>query len=124
MILALALGCTSCATPQVSYPEFSREQTAADLPQALAESGDGSVDLATVRHVGDVDGYDVYLARGREAENTICVAIVKDGEWESTGCGGNGVTVTTRSGAKVEAGGIRTGEDEENALSDSVRVVG
>lgn len=71
-----------------------------------------------------MDGYDVYLARGREAENTICVAIVKDGEWESTGCGGNGVTVTTRSGAKVEAGGIRTGEDEENALSDSVRVVG
>lgn len=122
VVVVLAFGFTSCAAQQPAFPEFSREQTAADLPAAIVESGEDIVELDSVRHVGDVDGYDLYLARGREAENAICVAIVKDGAWESTGCGSDGVTVTTRSGAKVEAGGL-SGADETKALSDSVRVV-
>lgn len=119
MVVVLAFGFTSCAAQQPAYPEFSREQTVADLPGAIVESGEDIVHLDSVRHVG---GYDLYLARGREAENTICIAIVKDGAWESTGCGSDGVTVTTRSGAKVEAGG-QSGAHETNALSDSVSIL-
>lgn len=117
----VALMSTSCAALQLSYPEFSREQTAADLPNAIVESGDDSVDLDTLRHVGDVDGYDVYLARGGEAQNTICIAVVKDDVWESTGCGSDRIALTTRSGTEIEAGGLQP--DDENALSESVRIV-
>lgn len=111
---------TSCAASLHSYPEFDREQVATDVPDAILRSGDDSLDPDTLRHVGDVDGYALYLARGREAENTICVAIVKDDVWESTGCGTDGITVTTRSGAKIEAGPRL---DDRNALSESVRIV-
>jgi len=121
LVVMATLTSTSCAALQPSCPEFSREQTAADLPNAIVESGDDSVDLDTLRHVGDVDGYDVYLARGREAQNTICIVVMKDDAWESTGCGSDRITLTTRSGTEIEAGGLQP--DDENALSESVRIV-
>ena len=123
LVLMGAFVLTSCTTQQPSYPEFARDQTDADRPSAIVDGTDSLIDVASLRHVGDVDGYEVYLARGRDAPDTICIAIVKDDVWESTGCGGDRITLTTRSGIEIEASSFQPQDDRNDALSESVRIV-
>lgn len=48
---------------------------------------------------------------------------MKDDVWESTGCGGDRITLTTRSGIEIEASSFQPQDDRNDALSESVRIV-
>jgi hypothetical protein len=74
----LLAGCTS-----TSIPEFETTRTARDIPADPA-AVDG-VDPATTRFVGSVEGSDLYLARGEEDPDSLCLIQVSDGTWEQTG---------------------------------------
>lgn len=118
----LLAGCTS-----TSIPEFETTQTADDIPTDPA-AVDG-VDPATTRFVGRVEGSDLYLARGDEDPDSICLIQVRDGKWEQTGCGaGSGLGSELRSGTLIETGSYsfpsdQVGDGQRTELSPSVTVI-
>jgi hypothetical protein len=117
----LLAGCTS-----TSIPEFETTQTARDIPTDPA-AVDG-VDPATTRFVGNVEESDLYLARGEEDPDSLCLIQVRDGKWEQTGCGGgSGLGSELRSGTLIEAGSYsfpseQVGDGQRTELSPSVTV--
>lgn len=114
---------TACAATTV--PEFEAQQTDRDV---LAEaSSERNIDANTTRFVGEVEGIDLYIARG--SNDTLCVIQVDDEEWLQTGCGaGSGVGIELESGTRIEAGTFKfpeqqVGDGVREQLSESVTVI-
>ena len=83
----------------------------------------------TLRFAGEVEGYEIYLARSAESDGLCLLLVVADtGEWESTGCGNGGgsvgVGMQLSEGTRIEAGDFRYPDaGERTQLSESVWVV-
>jgi hypothetical protein len=123
ILLSAALLLTSCAA--ASLPEFDVEQTERDVVPAEISLED--IDAGTTRFVGEVEGTDLYLARG--ADDTLCLLQVRGGELDQAGCGsGLGLGVELDSGTRIESGTFRfpqdqIGDGERTKLSESVTVI-
>lgn len=116
--LAAVFALTACSPG--GLPEFDREQVAADRPDTItAVSGDG-IDVASLRHVGDAEGYEVYLARGAEDREILCLALVRDDAWESTHCGMQAVSVEVAPGVRIATNTFRPGGEVREPISESV----
>lgn len=108
-----------------TLPEFEAAQTGRDIVPDASTHAD--IDADTTRFVGEVEGAELYLARG--SNDTLCLIQIRDQEWEQMGCGsGLGVGTTLESGTRIEAGRftfpeheVREGVREE--LSESVTVI-
>jgi hypothetical protein len=117
-ILVLA-GCSP-----TSLPEFESVQTDRDV---IVDAASQDIDADSTRFVGEVEGADIYLARG--TNDTLCLIQIRDGEWEQTGCGaGLGIGSTLQTGTRIEAGTFKFPESEvaggkRTRLSDSVTVI-
>lgn len=118
---------TGCASSQP--PEFAREQTTEDVVPAVASDAERTILAETTRFAGEVEGYEIYLARSAESDGLCLLLVVADtGEWESTGCGNGGgsvgVGMQLSEGTRIEAGDFRYPDaGERTQLSDSVWVV-
>lgn len=121
-MISLVLVLAGCA--QNTLPEFESPQTDRDV---ISDASSLEVDADTTRFIGEVEGADLYLARG--TNDTLCLIQIRDGEWEQMGCGaGLGVGSTLESGTRIEAGTFtfpdsEVGEGERTALSESVTVI-
>ncbi len=116
-LVAAVLLLTAC-----SPAEFAREQTAADRPASVVGGSAGKVDVASLRHVGRADGYDVYLARGSDDSETLCLSLAVDGQWQSTDCSRSFVSVRISNSASVQAEVSHRGGEERDMLSENVWV--
>ncbi|MDT0180242.1 hypothetical protein Q9S36_08470 [Microbacterium sp. ARD31] len=120
-LLGLLAGCTA-----TTLPEFQAEQTDRDVIRDT--SAHEGVDVESTRYVGDVEGAELYLARGDEGD-TLCLIHIRDQEWEQMGCGaGLGLGTVLPSGTRIEAGTFRfpaeeVGDGEREQLSESVAVI-
>ena len=123
LILPAALLLAGCAA--TTLPEFEAEQTDRDVVADASAQAD--IDADTTRFVGEVEGAELYIARG--ADDTLCVIHVRDDEWEQMGCGGGlGVGLTLKSGTRIEAGTfqfseVHVGDGTREQLSESVTVI-
>ena len=117
-VLVLA-GCTP-----TTLPEFEASQTDRDI---ILDVSAQDIDADSTRFIGEVEGADLYLARG--TNNSLCLIQIRDEEWEQMGCGaGLGVGSTLESGTRIEAGTFKfpdneVGEGKRTPLSDSVTVI-
>jgi hypothetical protein len=118
-----ALLLAGCAA--TTLPEFEAGQTDRDVvPDASSQS---DIDAETTRFVGEVEGAELYLARG--SNDTLCLIHIRDQEWEQTGCGaGLGIGFTLESGTLIEAGTFKfppeqVGTGVREQLSESVTVI-
>jgi hypothetical protein len=123
LLLPVVLLLASCAA--TSLPEFDAAQTDRDIiPDPSSQS---DVDSSTTRFVGEVEGADLYLARGNN--DTVCLIHIRDEEWEQMGCGaGSGIGTELDSGTRIEVGTFKftpdeVGDGERTHLSDSVTVI-
>lgn len=111
----------SCTAPDP--PEFDRAQTDDDRPNALSSATD-EVRPDSIRRAGDVDGLEIFLARGTESDDQLCVLLVRDDVWESMSCGQLGVGIETPDGTRIEAGSFSFPVDSGHRdISESVRVL-
>lgn len=123
LLLSTALLLTACAATTV--PEFEAEQGDRDI--LAAASSEPDIDANTTRFVGEVEGIELYLARG--SNDTLCVIQVHDEELVQTGCGaGSGVGIELESGTRIEAGTFKfpdgqIGDGVREQLSESVTVI-
>ncbi|WP_431801382.1 hypothetical protein [Microbacterium sp. bgisy203] len=116
-MVATVLLLSACAPPA----EFAREQTAADRPDSVVDGSVGKVDVATLRHVGNADAYDVYLARASNDSETLCLTLVLDGVWQRTDCGpGDFVSVRISDTASVAAEINHRGGEGREMISENV----
>lgn len=123
LLLSSAFLLAGCAP--TTLPEFEAEQTDRDV---LAEaSSEPDIDANTTRFVGEVEGIELYIARGKN--DALCVIQVRDREWEQMGCGaGLGVGIELDSGTRIEAGTFKfpeqqVGDGVHGQLSESVTVI-
>lgn len=122
VLLASALLLTGCTA--LSIPEFEAEQSSRDL--VVIEEAQTNIDLDSTRYVGEVEGAELYLARG---EGKTCLIQIREEVWEQTGCGaGGGLGTTLQSGTRIEVGDFTFPADEiaggtRTKLSDSVTVI-
>ena len=122
LLLPATLLLAGCAA--TTLPEFEAAQTDRDVVPASAQA---DIDADTTRFVGEVEGAEIYLARG--VDDTLCLIHIRDDEWEQMGCGaGLGVGSTLESGTRLEAGTFRfpeqqIGEGTREPLSESVTVI-
>ncbi len=121
VLLGSALLLTGCTV--ASIPEFDAEQTSSDV---VVEEAQVDIDPDTTRYVGEVEGAELYLARG---EGTTCLIQIREEVWEQTGCGaGGGLGTTLQSGTRIEVGDFTFPPSEvagrtRTQLSDSVTVI-
>ena len=107
-----------------TLPEFESAQTDRDV---IADAASQDIDPESTRFVGEVEGADVYLARGNN--DTLCLIQMRDGDWEQMGCGaGLGIGTTLESGTRLDAGTFKFSDHEvagaeRTPLSDSVTVI-
>ena len=99
----LLVGCTAQQQPA----ELEREQSPGDALPASAAVAEQTVDAETSRFVGEAEGYDIYIGRQADSDNT-CVIFVEAStdDWQSTTCGGSGVGTDFPSGTGVEVGSL------------------
>lgn len=97
-LVAILLLLTACAPA-----EFAREQTDADRPDSVVDGSAGEIDVDTLRYVGTADAYEVYLARGADDSETLCLALVLDGVWQRTECEWDHVSIRISDSASVVA---------------------
>ena len=122
-LLSAASLLTACTATTV--PEFEAQQSDRDIPTEA--SSDRDIDASTTRFVGEVEGIELYIARGNN--DTLCVIQVHDEEWLQTGCGaGSGVGIELESGTRIEAGTFKfpeqqVGDGVREQLSESVTVI-
>lgn len=108
----------------MTLPEFETVQTDRDV---VPDADSQGLDADSTRYVGEVEGADLYLARGDN--DTLCLIHIRDGEWEQTGCAaGMGLGTTLETGTRIEAGTFRfppkeVEGGERTELSDSVSVI-
>ncbi|MCR2784593.1 MULTISPECIES: hypothetical protein [unclassified Microbacterium] len=114
-LVATVLFLTSC-----SAAEFAREQTAEDRPDSVVDGSAGEVDVATLRHVGKADEYDVYFARGSDDSGKLCLSLVLDEVWQSTDCERDYVSVEISDSASVAAEINHRGGEGREMLSENV----
>lgn len=114
LLFSSALFLAGCAA--TTLPEFEAEQTDRDvIPGASSQS---DIDASSTRFVGEVEGAELYLARGEN--DTLCLIQIRDQEWEQMGCGaGLGVGSTLESGTRIEAGTFKFPHDRSG--TESVR---
>ncbi|MDR7183433.1 hypothetical protein J2X85_000456 [Microbacterium trichothecenolyticum] len=123
-VLALLSIVVLAGCSPTTLPEFESAQTDRDI---LVDAASQDVDADSTRFVGEVEGADIYLARG--TDDTLCLIQIRDGEWEHTGCGaGLGIGSTLATGTRIEAGTFTFPDDEvaggkRTRLSDSVTVI-
>jgi hypothetical protein len=123
LLLSAASLLTACAATTV--PEFEARQSDRDI--LAAASSEPDIDANTTRFVGEVEGIELYIARG--SNDTLCVIQVHDEEWLQTGCGaGSGVGIELESGTRIEAGTFKfpeqqVGDGVREQLSESVTVI-
>ncbi|WP_431797342.1 hypothetical protein [Microbacterium kunmingense] len=107
-----------------TLPEFETVQADRDV---VPDADSQDIDADSTRFVGEVEGVDLYLARG--SDDTLCLIQLRDGEWEQTACGaGMGIGITLETGTRIEAGTFRFRPEEvergvRTPLSDSVTVI-
>lgn len=119
-LLATTLAATTLAMTACSPAEFAREQQPADRPKSVVDGAADQIDVTTLRHVGKADEYDIYLARGSEDHETLCLSLVVDDLWRATDCEWDYVSVPISDSANVAASiDYRGGEDRE-MISDNV----
>lgn len=118
LLAVIALTVTGCAS--TAMPEFDRVQVPADRPEVVVESSEDALDAASLRYIGDAEGYDVYLARGAEDDEVLCLSLVRDGGWDSTSCGLHGVSVGIRPGVAVATSSDRLGGEMREMITESV----
>lgn len=118
--MLLLAGCAA-----TTLPEFEAAQTDRDvIPDASSQA---DIHADTTRFVGEVEGAEFYLARGRN--DTLCLVQIRDHEWEQLGYGsGLGIGTKLESGTRIEAGTFRFPEHEvgdgvREQLSESVTVI-
>jgi hypothetical protein len=123
LLSASALLLAGCAVTTI--PEFEAEQTDRDV--LAAASSEPDIDASTTRFVGEVEGIELYIARGKN--DVLCVIQVRGQEWDQTGCGaGLGVGIELESGTRIEAGTFnfpeqQVGDGVREQLSESVTVI-
>ena len=117
-LVATVLLLASC-----SPAEFAREQTAADRPDSVVDGSGDRIDVATLRYVGTADEYDVYLARGSDDSETLCLSLVLDDVWQSTDCEHDAVSVRISASASVAADLSHRGGEYREMISENVWVV-
>lgn len=112
-------GCSSTA-----LPEFETAQTDRDV---VPDADSQDIDADSTRFVGEVEGAELFLARGNN--DTLCLIHIRDGEWEQMGCAaGMGIGTTLETGTRIEAGTFKFPPEEveggeRTPLSDSVTVI-
>lgn len=122
LVLSSILVLAGCSP--TTLPEFESPQTDRDV---IADAASQDIDLESTRFVGEVEGADVYLARG--TNDTLCLIQIRDGDWEQMGCGaGSGIGSTLETGTRIEAGTFKFSDNEvaggkRTPLSDSVTVI-
>ncbi len=84
------------------------------------ESSEDVLDAASLRYIGEAEGYDVYLARGAEDDEVLCLSLVRDGGWDSTSCGLHGVPVGIRPGVAVATSSDRLDGEMREMITKSV----
>lgn len=114
-LLAAALLLTACAPA-----EFAREQTAADRPASVVDGAAGEIDVATLRHVGQADGCEVYLSRASGDSEWLCLSLALDQVWQSTDCERYAVSVRISPSASVVADLSHRGGEGREMISENV----
>lgn len=117
-----ALAVTAVMLTACAPAEFAREQTAEDRPDSVVEGSAGDVDVATLRYVGKADAYDVYLARGSDDADTLCLSLVLGGVWHSTECEEDAVSIRISDSASVAADLSHRGGEVRDMISENVWV--
>lgn len=123
MLLGSLLLLTGCS--ETSLPEFAAEQNDGDIIERIADQPD--IDPESTRYVGEVEGIQLYLARGED--RATCLIQMRGDMWVTTGCGaGDGVGVALPSGTRIEVGTFTFDVAETDAytrteLSDSVTLI-
>lgn len=118
-----ALAATALLLAACTPAEFAREQTPEDRPDAVVAASAGEVDVDSLRYVGKADDFDVYFSRGADDEETLCLSLVLDGEWQSTACGRGNVSARVSDSASVNAAiNYPQGGQDPEKLSDNVWV--
>jgi len=118
-----ALILAGCAA--TTLPEFEAEQTDRDVIADASTQTD--IDPGSTRFVGEVEGAELYIARGDN--DTLCLIAIRDQEWEQTGCGsGLGIGTELQGGSRIEAGSFKfpdseVADGERTKLSESVTVI-
>ncbi|NYF16033.1 hypothetical protein HDC37_000847 [Microbacterium sp. AK009] len=125
-ILLLTLGAMTLAGCSTSsgVPELDRPSEEQDRPGWVID-GDLVVP-GSIRYAGASGDVEVYLARGTDEPNAVCVLVARDGRLQGSACGGSGgVGLKLGDGIQLEVGDYRLpGDAERTPISESVRLVG
>jgi hypothetical protein len=123
-LMLLLAGCSLSG----ELPEFDLEQSARDiLPESDATSSD--LDPTSTRYLGDAGQFTVYLAKGTDTPNLVCIAAYENEVQHSMSCGGgSAMGLEMPDGTLLEVGGFAfpdrdVGDRERTKLSDSVVVI-
>lgn len=124
LLVALGLmtlaGCSSIS----EVPELDRAPTEQDRPDWVPD-GDLVVP-GSIRYAGATGDVKVYLARGTDTPDAVCVLVAREGLLQGSACGaGGGVGLQLGNGIQLEVGNLRLpGDAKRTSLSESVRLVG
>ncbi|MCK6079449.1 hypothetical protein KZX37_02300 [Microbacterium sp. EYE_5] len=78
--------------------------------------------MATLRYVGKADAYDVYLARGSDDADTLCLSLVLGGVWQGIECEEDAVSIRISDSASVAADLSHRGGEVRDMISENVWV--
>ncbi|MEI3849253.1 MULTISPECIES: hypothetical protein [unclassified Microbacterium] len=113
-----------CASGGSSYSDLDREPESSDALPAVIAEGNDQIEPETARLLGEYDGVTLWLIRGVENSDLICLgAMAAEDDW-SVSCGGEGGVLGAAGPGgksyKVAPDGMPLDEDGATQLTENV----